>query len=138
MEIKIENYLTEEEMKAIAIKIYTQKIEENIKQIIEARTGGQIVDSIWDRIVAQFVTELYHDYKDNILELCKSEILRTESNETSYDDTIISRIRYTLQDIYSEVVNDNILYIKNIIQSKLPDIMSSLDMDISVRLLNKK
>lgn len=146
MDINIEKYLTEDEMKNIAERIYTERINAEVDRIIEARTAGNLVEMIFSQIVTSSVTNLSDKFKDNLLSLCESEIARSVSNNKNYDDTLRNDIRYSLQTVSKTVINENIDNIKLVVYDKIlecsnemvamsfiGDIIRSLDLNTAVK-----
>jgi uncharacterized membrane protein YheB (UPF0754 family) len=146
MEIKIEKYLSEEQMKTIAEEVFTEKMKADVDRVIQARTCGKLVDNIFNKIVESYVTEISDKYKDDILKLCKSEISRDQSNNNDWDDTLRATIDYKLKETSNVIIDEHIDEIKPIVYSKIlrccnevsvnafiSDIIRKLDLDKAVK-----
>lgn len=152
MDINIEKYLTEDEMKKIAERIYTDRIQAEVDRIIETRIAGRMVDAIISKIVESYVLKLSDEFKDDLKVLCKSEIDRSVSTTSDYNDTLRNDIRYTLQTVSKEVIIENNAEIKQLVYDKIlecsnemvaisfvGDIIRSLDLNYAIKeVLSKK
>ena len=131
MDDRLLGYLTEEEKKRIAERVYEEELRKHVKEDIDKRSPSIFHDksNVYERVLYKYIEELnlYHEdfiecFKKRILDETKM-LLRVDESETETRDTtatiLDNLIKWRIQDIGKSVIEENEEELKPIIKEKV-------------------
>lgn len=121
MNIKIEDYLSEDEIKGIVKEEIKKHVRECVGQIsVSSDTGRVFVGKLAKDLAKEGVQEIIPDFKELINEQIKTEISKIELSQMFWESY---GWKSTGNKILVEVLNNN----KKLLDAKLKEIFKTLD-----------
>lgn len=131
MDDRLLGYLTEEEKKLIAERVYEEELRKHVKEDIDKRDPSIFHDksNVYERVLYKYIGELnlYHEdfiecFKKRILDESKM-LLSTDKSETNNTDTtatiLDNLIKWRIEDIGKSVIEESKEELRPIIKEKV-------------------
>lgn len=121
MELDINKYLTEQQMEEIARKIFTEKLEKSIEDMINRKEqwGRGVFNDVYGKLVEKYAQKINQQYEAKIEKAIQEEINRTKSYDPDYSDTFYETIHKELHEYAKKIIADKNEELSPIVYDKI-------------------